>query len=388
MNILIISMSTWGELGNWLSGKTLSDMLQTDIPDAQITQIKAESVYQHFASIGLQIKSATLAATDPEARQLAYCGILEKYENHFESLQTLDLSELKATLSLLNPDVVIGTKGVICRICIEALRQLHRSTPVVNYVTNHGHFRFKIHHCVAARLHLVRFPESKDYLLEHTTFDSTTVLPVGYLLNTSNIDLNNAPLASNPTASSQKVFKPSVVVMSNRGGVEYLKLLEHFLLNFPHVKVAFLSIKDEELYNAALKLVRDYQNTNCNILRDLNHQEFLELLVQYKEHGPTIYVSKASPNAIFEAVYLKMPMLLVRSGLPMEDWAAEKVLKEGLGLVYDSISDVINSINLMVNDVTLLNNIIDKQHTFKQNQLSQDSTRRQIRSAVSQLFSN
>lgn len=218
MNILIVSMSTWGELGNWLSGATLAEAIGRDLPRANVTQLKAEGVFPLFGKIGEQIKNATIEDSNPEKRFENYSNVLKSYENYFQSFDTTpvnsDLDRVMEVITKMKPDLIIGTKGVICKVVLSALKKLQLQIPVINYVTNHGHFKFKLHHCIDAKLHLVRFDESREFLIRCTAFKASDIVPVGYLLRTMKEDLN----VIGALEQTDKREEFSVVIMSNRGG--------------------------------------------------------------------------------------------------------------------------------------------------------------------------
>src|SRR5437879_1898850 len=78
--ILIVSMTTWGEMGNWLSGKGLAGALARLAPDADVQIEPAESLIPRFAATGAAIKEATTASGSPEERFARYSEVLRNLE--------------------------------------------------------------------------------------------------------------------------------------------------------------------------------------------------------------------------------------------------------------------------------------------------------------------
>jgi hypothetical protein len=389
MKILVISMSTWGELGNWLSGGTLAATIKNDLPGCEVDQVKAESVFPTFGKIGAQIKEATLIDPAPERRYEDYSKVLLGYEKFFDALEQSgsaeELGHVTTCIDNFSPNLIIGTKGVICRVILMALKASGKQIPVINYVTNHGHFKFKIHHCVHAKLHMVRFEESRDFLISNTPFKPESIVRIGYLLATDSSKLTNA--LPSPIANPSLKEEYSVVIMSNRGGAEYLSILEYILKNHAELKTVFLAINDKELCEQARNRVAMYGSTNCTVLEELTQKEFLKMLFSFRQKGPTLYISKASPNAIFEAVCMNMALFLVRSGLPMEDWAAEMLVQKQLGSVDNSVSELITTLKKKIADPIAISQFLRNQNAFASRYLDQGTIRKKLVEAVQQTLS-
>ena len=77
---LIVSMTTWGEMGNWLSGKSLGATLAACLPTASVQVEAAESLVPRFQPIGASIKGVTLSSQTPEQRFERYAAILHGLE--------------------------------------------------------------------------------------------------------------------------------------------------------------------------------------------------------------------------------------------------------------------------------------------------------------------
>lgn len=391
MKIIVVSMTSWGEMGNWLSGKSLGAALAACFPEASVDVLAAEELVPRFAATGEAIKEATRASRTPDERVHRYSTILRQLEADFppgfEADPALhpslaaDLERLGRTIQAERPDVILGTKGIICRVCIAAAALVGEAPVVINYVTNHGHFQFPVHHCPGAALHLLRFPEGAEFLKSACGLPDSAVRVVGYLVAAYQLTGGRgAELAMAPPGDDRGV--QSVIIVSNRGGAEYLELLEHLIPYGDDIEVTFIGINDAELCGAAERRITEAGIKTWRSIVRLGQAEFFHLMARCRSRGVTRLVCKASPNSIFEAVYFGIPMFLLRTGLPMEEWGAEMIARERIGWVADSMSELLPSIDASLRDRASMDPIRAGLSAFRQRYLDQEETLRALRGAV------
>lgn len=385
--ILVVSMTTWGERGNWLSGKSLGATLEACWPGSEVKVVPAEELVPLFAAVGQSIKIATTESRNLEERFARYSQTLRSLEPVFPAgfeenpeAHPQALAELHAVAALLRemrPDVVVGTKGIICRVLLAALRLIGEQRPVINYVTNHGHFQFPVHRVPGAAVHLVRLPEGRRYLVETCGWPEESIQVVGYLVAAQQLLQRGIG-----AAIEKKEGRPSVIVVSNRGGDEYLTVLERLTPLAQSIDVTFIALMDERLGDAATRLLQESGITNWRVATQLTQPELFHLMVQARAKGVCCLVVKASPNSIFEAVYFGLPMFLFRTGLPMEEWGADMVVAEKIGWVAENVDDLTEPLLRCLNDVRLLQPVIERQRAFAAHYLDQEKTIRTLRTVI------
>jgi hypothetical protein len=384
--ILIVSMTTWGEMGNWLSGKGLAGALARLAPDADVQIEPAESLIPRFAAAGAAIKEATTASGSPEERFARYSEVLRSLEavlppgfeqdpRAFPDLAQ-ELEPLRARIAAQPPDLVIGTKGVICRMFAAALRLAGLTRPIVNYVTNHGHFQFAVHDCPDAVLHLVRFPEGVEYLRRARGWPLESMRVIGYLIAAQ--QLGSVSAAGTVESGGTR----SLIIVSNRGGREYVEIVRALLRFGDTIEVTFVAINDEPLCAAAQEAIAAAGIRNWRTVTKLSQPEFFQLLAQARSRGICALVSKASPNSIFEAAYFGLPMFLFRTGLPMEEWGSEIVIREGLGFVAETQEEMIANVAGALDSSTSLQEIRTREIAFARRYLDQKDTLARIAAAL------
>lgn len=382
MKILVVSMTTWGEMGNWLSGKSLAATLQHAIPNASTRILAAESVVPAFAETGKAIKQATLESRSTAERFARYSAVLRGLESTlppgFEQNPPEPLlRDLCTAITEDPPDVLIGTKGVICRALLGALKIAGLERPVLNYVTNHGHFQFPVHRCNTAALHLVRFREGGEYLERECGWEADSIVPVGYLIAARQLGDVRPPDDRKSPAGRQ-----SIIVVSNRGDEEYIELLRSLVSLGDTVHVHFIGINDEPLCARAEELIEANGLRHWRTVSQLDQAEFFRLLLEARSHGTCSLVCKASPNSIFEGIYFGLPLFLIRTGLPMEEWGAELVVREQLGYVEDNVSALAAHLLESLSDPALIAELQGRQRRFASVYLNQEECIRKLRLAI------
>jgi len=384
LSIGIVAMTSWGEAGNWLSAKSLETTIRRAVPNATVLVHAAEELVPRFAEVGQAIKVATLNSSGREDRGERYAAVLDTLASRFPPGSEDDVSGAFAAevaravewVSATKPDLLIGTKGIICRALHAATRLAGIPVPIVNYVTNHGHFAFEIHRCAGANVHLVRLSEAERFLVAECGFDPAKVRFVGYLVAAQSI------LHSEP-ASVKSALRASLIVVSNRGGAEYLKMLRRLAADARDVDLTFVALHDESLHDDAQEIAAAANVASWQVLTHLDQPRLFGLMRQVRESPICALVCKASPNSIFEAAYFRLPMFLLRTGLPMEDWGADLVLKEGLGVVADDMDILTTELLTHLRSPSRLAHIRARLDDFAQRQVDQEqSTKRVVEALV------
>jgi hypothetical protein len=386
--VLVVSMTTWGERGNWLSGRSLGATLQACWPDAQVDVVAAEELMPLFGEVGKRIKAATIETSDPEERFAGYSRILRSLEPLFPAgfeddperypSAAAELQTLAQRLRENPPDLLLGTKGIICRALIGALRLAGLERPVINYVTNHGHFQFAVHRVPGAALHLTRLPEGREYLIENCGWAPESIRVVGYLVAAQQL-LQRGEVPKVDEGTTPHI---SVIIVSNRGGDEYVTVLERLVPFRDAIDVTFIALMDERLCSAANQVLREHGITRWRVADQLTQTELFHLMAQARAKGVCCLVCKASPNSIFEAVYFGLPMFLFRTGLPMEEWGADMVVSERIGWVAADVDDLTPPLLDSLSDISKLQPVIERQRAFAAQYLDQKLTIERLRDAV------
>jgi hypothetical protein len=216
----------------------------------------------------------------------------------------------------------------LSRLVYATTRTWARPPLVVNYVTNHGLLELPIHRSVVPDLQLVPLKQSRA-LLERHGVAGERIHVVGAI---SALRTAQPIVVAEPTPAERGDGRPRVVVFSNRGSEAlYLGALELLARHPSRPEVLFIAYGDAELAAKAEALaqragVRDW------VVRDRLEQEaFLATLARFARFPAAFVVTKSGPNTMFEAARMGLPLLVHRSGLPMEDWVREFIREHQLG---------------------------------------------------------
>lgn len=381
-------MTTWGELGNFLSGSCLVSALKSKHPDYSIDIVPAEYIFPVFEEVGRRIRRLSLEATTAAERYEQYCDCLNYYEEtYFSRIESTfdeaDFAKLKVLILNTNPDVIIGTKGVIARVCSVLVERLGLTIPVVNYVTNHGHFMFKIHDCNLAAGHIGRYPESAEALARYRDFPRDRIRVVGYLLGVHILSDKLYKDRQRATDQSRDDVKTTVFLVSNRDANNCLELVQYIDEHLQNLTVKIIIIKNQVLREQVQQLSFS-GNNEIVILNDEPQEVYFSLLNAAQHDGRAIYISKASPNAIFECTYFGVPMLLFRSGLPIEEWAIPKMEEERLGHVFDGTEGLKAKLKEWIDNPALIDECRRTMQTYADEHLDQQATIDRISAAIHQ----
>jgi hypothetical protein len=351
--VQIISMRSWGELGNLLAGRTLAATLAPELPGTSVEVWEAESLFPRFAPIGEEIRRVVGDRLPPERTRQAYlrvmAGLVEALPPGFEAAAELpeplatEIAPLAAHLAATRPDVVVGTKGVISRLCLAALRRSGHRATVVNYVTNEGLLRLDVHRCPLIDHHLVQFERARRYLVDEHGYRPEQVRVVGRLLARAQASrfFEGGSAATGAPPSGAAVRR--VLIFSNRGGREYLELLDRLTHGFPDAAVVFVAYNDPELAGAARDLLSRRATGDWQVFDRLGQGDYFRYLDWLAAGQAPLFISKTGPNAMLEGVYFGLPQLLLRSGLPMEEWVGPFLAEHGVGQAYTDMAGLIDT---------------------------------------------
>ncbi|MGH3783272.1 MAG: hypothetical protein ACRDRO_22310 [Pseudonocardiaceae bacterium] len=381
--ILIATMTSWGEAGNWLSAKSLEATIARAAPGASVTVQAADELVPAFRQTGRAIKAATLNSGGPEERKDRYAAVLRAlgerfppgFEERSDGAPTGELNRLADWIAGTKPDLLIATKGVLCRALLAASRLAGIEVPVVDYVTNHGHFAFEVHRCQGARMHLVRIPDAKRFLEVECGFNPATVRVVGYLVAAQPL----LPAAPTPPPGT----RASLIVVSNRGGEEYVHMLRRLAPYAGELNLTFIALHDERLQRSASAVAASAGAQSWQVVTNLDQAKLFELMHQARGSPVCALVCKASPNSIFEAAYFRLPMFLLRTGLPMEEWGADLVVRERLGIVAKDMDVLTSELIAHLLDPRAMANVRARLDAFADRQLDQERTIRLLMQALS-----
>jgi hypothetical protein len=350
-SVQVISMRTWGELGNLLAGQTLAATLAAGLDRANVTLVEAETLFPQFAEAGAAIRELVAARLPADEVWAGYLRLMADFAGRLPA--GLDEDPVPAAtagrLALVvehfartKPDLVIGTKGVISRLSHAALRVADLAVPVVNYVTNEGLLRLPVHRAPDLPVHLVQFDRAKDYLVRECGYRPERVLPVGRLLAQTHaakvFEGGDAVGAIDPA-----MFEPStrILILSNRGGREYLGALERIARAHPDAALVFIAFNNPALAAEAAELLTELKVFAWRTFDRLAQGDYLRYLSWLEAADAPLFISKTGPNSMLEGLYFGIPQLLVRSGLPMEEWVGPFLSENGVGQAFDQMEELV-----------------------------------------------
>jgi hypothetical protein len=398
-SIQIIAMRSWGELGNLLAARTLAACLEPRIHTA-VHVIEAETLFPRFDAIGRKIADIMSTGSEPEEKRRRYLTLMTQVEPTFpvrceidERLPlelTTELEPWVQWFSKTRPRLVIGTKGIISRLALAALRRAASPAPLLNFVTNQGLLTLPLHRSRWLPRHFVPFESARQYLLAQHGYAPDQVRTVGRLLAHG----ETAKFVERPkgaSASSASLQLPSdierrVVVFVNRGGPTYLEVLRALADSPEPTAVLFIGYNDPALVAAARELTRARSLTHWAIVERLGQGEYLSSLRWLSEGRLPILITKTGPNTVLEAAYFGVPQLLLRSGLPMEEWVSAFVEEHGFGRGFPQMSALVAELRTWLRspEPLLLRQAAAKK--FAADHLNQAQVERTLESGVRELL--
>ncbi|GAA2220482.1 hypothetical protein ACFY2R_28370 [Micromonospora olivasterospora] len=398
-SVQVISMRTWGELGNLLAGRTLAATLAAGLEKADVTVVEAETIFPQFAEAGAAIRELVAARLPADEVRAGYLRLMADFTGRLPADLDDDpvpaataerLAPVVEHFTRTKPDLVIGTKGVISRLSHAALRVADLTAPVVNYVTNEGLLRLPVHRAPHLPVHLVQFDRARDYLIREHGYRPGRVVPVGRLLAQAQaaqvfegaagaVDSGDAVGALDPalTATSTRIL-----ILSNRGGREYLAALERIARAHPDAALVFVAYDNPALAAEAAELLIELKVPAWQTFDRLAQGDYLRYLSWLNAADAPLFISKTGPNSMLEGLYFGIPQLLVRSGLPMEEWVGPFLAEHGVGQGFDRMEELVEVAVRWVGDPDELPRRRSRAAALARTLLDPDRARRRTVAAV------
>lgn len=377
MKIQIYAMRSWGELGNIHAAKNLArNLIRIGIKDVSVTA--ADDLFERFNSIGQDIKKLTINSKDRYERFTAYCRLFDDLKKEFfEDFERETISNLPCNwnihimrdhISNCNADIIIGTKGVISRLCLAIVNNMIKKIPVFNYVTNHGLLELDIHRSKNIELNMVPFEESKKLLCEKYHYLTNRVKVVGPII---------AGACAKRNTYTQKPH--CILIFSNRGGKKYLDILKILIYKYKTIKFIFICQKDPSTLSGAFRVKKQHNLKHVSILKGMDQKRYLKLIEKLRIKYNIIFISKNSPNAVLEIVSHSIPIIALNSGLPMENWVARLIEDYEIGFCGTCIKDICEKIEHIIEDEKCYKKIIHNINEFIINNLDFNSALKNLR---------
>lgn len=338
--IEIFGLKTWGNLGNLLAARKLAARLETLLPGANMRVFEGESFCAPLADYGAQIRELKQSTTDPAELRCRYCALMDdaaqRYPAESEmstgaSLFDRDAAPLAEHFLESRPDIVVGAKGLLSRLCVKALQLASLQTPVINYVTNHGLISIPAHRSRAFTLNLVPFERTKSDLITGYGYREDNVEVVGSLLSGKALRNVIAHDRVNDRGGAHTVDGRAVIVFANHAGFDYARVLDDCRDVLPDIDVIFIAHKHPDLLERVRTLGNELGTRRWRVYDSLDQTQYFDEIAAAARSEHSFLISKSGPNTVLEAVSLGLPVLVHLSGLPMEDWVAELVSTHGLG---------------------------------------------------------
>ncbi|MEV6706581.1 hypothetical protein [Micromonospora wenchangensis] len=359
-SVQVISMRTWGELGNLLAGRTLAATLAAGLDDVDVTVVEAETIFPQFAEAGAAIRELVAARLPADEVRAGYLSLMADFTDRLPDgldddpvpAATADrLTAVVEHFARTKPDLVIGTKGVISRLSHAALRVADLAIPVVNYVTNEGLLRLPVHRAPHLPVHLVQFDRARDYLIREHGYRPEQVVPVGRLLAQTQAAqvFEGAAQAgriggvdADAMESALAEARTRILILSNRGGREYLAAVERIAGTHPDAALVFIAYNNPAMAAEAAELLTELKVPAWQTFDRLAQGDYLRYLAWLHAADAPLFISKTGPNSMLEGLYFGIPQLLVRSGLPMEEWVGPFLDEHEVGRGFDRMEDLVD----------------------------------------------
>ena len=378
--IQIIAMRSWGELGNLLAARTLAAALRGNVA-GEVAVLEAESFVPRFAEIGERIESLIARAERPSDVRRDYLALMDSLEREFPTGFEADgdlglgeffdsaVTEFMRHFQETRPTVVCGTKGVISRLCMAALRRADHPASVINFVTNEGLLSFPIHRSTDFECTLVQLERTRRCAIELWGYPEERVHTVGRLIAT---DLTHPARTVAPARGTR------VLVFSNRGGAAYHRLLEHLAVYHSEVSVMVIALRQPLLVETARRLANERRLRHWHEKTTLDQHEYLGVLQWLASSEYSLLVAKSGPNTTLEAARFGIPVALLDSGLPMESWVADLVAHEAFGVVCDDAESWLNSVDGALSNPSRLMAWRSQAQRFAQEAMNEVTARERI----------
>lgn len=327
-SVLILCAATWGELGNLNAANRLAEVIRQRAGAGTHVAIQpAEEWCEAIASSGRRIRALASGSQSPDQRGARYLALVDalqaRFPPGFETDEDFadaecDLDAMGARIAAANPDLVIGTKGLLSRIAQGAVRRRRLACPVVNYVTNDGLLTLPLHHTGPDQLNLVQTGFGRRMLGR-----SEGVEIVGPLVGRGEAQAR----IGDPDP------RPLVALLCNRNG-EYRPIVELLARRGEAVRVRAIIMGAPDLLAHARRIAP----AHWDLWDARAAREYLALLDQVAMARSPLLLCKSGPNTVLEAAAAGVPVLAIASGLPTERWIGDLVAERSLGWTVGSVA--------------------------------------------------
>ncbi|MFE7278033.1 Moenomycin biosynthesis protein MoeGT1 [Streptomyces sp. NPDC057623] len=394
-HIQVLSPRTWGEFGNYLAATRFSRVLRGAV-DADVTLLEAEPILPWLGEAGAEIRTISLESPDATVRTERYMGLMGRLQERFPagfevaptSGQQAALAPLTEHLRTTAPDVVVGTKGFVARLCVAAVRLAGIRTRVVSHVTNPGLLQLPLHRSAHPDLTLVGFAWAKDHLLARTGGDPEQVRVVGPLVAQHDLrdfmTSESAAPAAGPWGGDTDSGRPRLIVFCNRGGDVYLELVHHIAAHHPDTDLVFVGYDDPDLARRAAAGAQRLPHWRFH--SRLTQAEYFDYIDRASRSPHGLLVSKAGPNTTLEAAYFGIPVLMLESGLPMERWVPGLIHEHDLGRACAAPEDLFRTVDDWLTRPSAIEEHKKAAIGFAESVLDQEAVARRIGDAVRPLL--
>ncbi|OLZ73457.1 Moenomycin biosynthesis protein MoeGT1 [Streptomyces sp. IMTB 2501] len=392
--IQVLSPRTWGEFGNYLAATRFSRVLRGEV-DADVTLLEAEPILPWLGEAGAEIRAISLTSPDAATRTRRYMALMARLQERFPSgfeadptpAQIAEIAPLTDHLSAAAPDVVVGTKGFVARLSVAAVRLAGLRTRVVSHVTNPGLLRLPLHRSPYPDLTLVGFDRAKEHLLAETGAEPDRVHVVGPLVAQHDLrdfmtDPSAAP-APGPWGDGDRE-RPRLIVFCNRGGDTYLELLQRIAAHHPDTDLVFVGYDDPDLARRAAAGAARLAHWRFH--SRLTQAEYFDYIDRAARSPYGLLVSKAGPNTTLEAAYFGIPVLMLESGLPMEQWVPGLIHEHDLGRACATPEELFRTVDDWLTRPSAIEAHKKAAIGFAESVLDQEAVARRIAAAVRPLL--
>ncbi|GLF92730.1 glycosyltransferase family protein [Streptomyces yaizuensis] len=339
--VQVLSPRTWGKFGNYLAATSFSRVVRERV-GAEVELREAEPLVPLLGEAGAEIRTISEQSPDLATRTVRYRALMQRLQERFPQgfeadpgpEQIAALAGLTAHLRASAPDVVVGTKGFVARLCVAAVRLAEVPTRVVSQVTNPGLLQLPLHRSRFPDLTLVGFDWARERLIADEGVDPARVRVVGPLVAQHDLrEFMTGGTASRETGpwggDDGDGSRPRLIVFCNRGGEVYLRLLEHIAARHPSVDLVFVGYDDPAFARRAADAAAGLRHWRFH--SRLTQSEYFDYIDRAARSPHGLLISKAGPNTTLEAAYFGIPVLMLESGLPMEEWVPGLIHEHGLG---------------------------------------------------------
>jgi hypothetical protein len=146
----------------------------------------------------------------------------------------------------------------------------------------------------------------------------------------------------------------AIVIFYNRGGANYLNLLKYLAEYQSEVPLLMIAPNAPEVLAEARALCEAKNPRRWLLLEKLSQADYLRRVGEVAQLHHPLFVSKAGPNTVMEALYYGMPPIVVASGLPTEEWVLKLIEREGLGRTVERPDRLIGTIDELIKNPDII----------------------------------